>query len=98
MRSLPTSSGLRYLILSPVRTPGSSRKGRRPKYFKLAFRTECTMSGTTEQIATAVIAAGSTPFSRSTCRPNRPISSEVFSARVVRRNCNASRSSSNTPP
>ena len=81
-----------------MRTPGSSRKGRRPKYFMLALRTEWTMSGTTEQIATAVMAAGSTSFSRSTCRQNSPNSSEVFSARVERRNCSTRRSSSNTPP
>ena len=89
MRSAPTSSGLRYLIRRPLRTPACSTNGSRSKYFWQAPRSENNASGTTEATPIRLIAAGSTPFSRNAARKNTPSSSLDARESEVLRNCSS---------
>src|SRR5258705_6420019 len=98
MRSGPTSAGLRYRILRPVRAPAWRMNGSTAKYFRQQLRREYSISGTTEQIAIWLMRDGSCPFSRTTPRRKTPSSSDAADGRDVLRNCSCNRPSSKMPP
>ncbi|MCX7023884.1 MAG: hypothetical protein NT080_04610 [Spirochaetes bacterium] len=61
MRSLPTSEGISVRIFTPVRTPGPTVPGTRPKAERTASPSLGARAGTTQEIHTASIPAPRTP-------------------------------------
>src|SRR6267143_1841083 len=97
MRSAPISSGLSTASGIVSLSPGSTEYGATLKYFSHIDSSVCCTGGTTFEMATPRIWAGSIPRVRSSVSMKRPYSSAVCSRRLVSRHDTRSRSPSYTP-